>query len=109
MANTNILMIMLYSFIILMSLLPKGMCYEKSYYAIIKSCAGWRLNHLPELKRFIREKVPEYPVEVVFPGGDPRLVIMDNEGNEVEEFAIADMTEAQLEQLFAEKGIKKFE
>ena len=48
-------------------------------------------------------------MEVVFPGGDPQLVIMDNEGNEVEEFFIADMTEAQIEQLFAEKGIKKFE
>ena len=39
------------------------------------------------------KKASDYPVEVVFPGGDPKLVIMDNNGDQVEEINLTTMSE----------------
>ena len=33
------IVLLIYSFIVLMSIIPTGTC-EKTYYAVIKSCAG---------------------------------------------------------------------
>ena len=99
--------LLLYSLIVLMSIIPIGTC-EKTYYAVIKSCAGWRLNKLPELKKFLRDEIDSYPVEVVFPGGDPQLVIMDNEGNEVEEISLVNMKGDELAALLEKKGFNKY-
>ena len=82
---------------------------EKSYYAIIKSCAGWKLNSLPEIKNFLMKKASDYPVEVVFPGGDPKLVIMDNNGDQVEEINLTTMSEKEIIDLLTQKGFGKYE
>ena len=101
------IVLLLYSLIVLMSIIPMRTC-EKTYYAVIKSCAGWRLNKLPELKKFLRDEIDSYPVEVVFPGGDPQLVIMDNEGNEVEEISLVNMKGDELAALLEKKGFNKY-
>ena len=66
------------------------------------------MNKLPELKKFLRDEIDSYPVEVVFPGGDPQLVIMDNEGNEVEEISLVNMKGEQLAELLEKKGFHKY-
>ena len=101
------IVLLLYSLIVLMSMIPMRTC-EKTYYAVIKSCAGWRLNKLPELKKFLRDEIDSYPVEVVFPGGDPQLVIMDNEGNEIEEISLVNMKGDELAALLEKKGFNKY-
>ena len=97
----------LFLFILLNSLFCRTSA--KSQYAIIKSCAGWRLNSLPEIKNFLLKEVNNYPVEVVFPGGDPKLVIMDNEGNEVEEINLTQLNEKGIIHLLTQKGFGKYQ
>ena len=48
-----------------------------------------------------------YPIEVVYCGGDPRLVIMDDQGNEIEEIELYDKNEQQIMDLLESKGINK--
>ena len=81
---------------------------NNNYIGIIKTCSGWRLNHLPEIKNFIRNLTDCYPIEVVFPGGDPRLVIMNNDGDEIEEISLLNMNIKEMENLLENKGFHKF-
>ena len=84
------------------------LCNEK-YYGIIKTCSGWRLNKLPEVKEFLKNYSDQYPIEVVFCGGDPRLSIMNYEGDEIEEISLVHKNKNQIEELLKEKGFEKFE
>ena len=79
----------------------------KEKYGIIRSCHGWALNKLPSLKSFLRENATDYDVDVVYPGGDPVLQILDAYGNEIEKIDIADKSSDQLGQLLEEKGFGK--
>ena len=49
-----------------------------------------------------------YPVEVVYCGGDPRLALMDEKGNEIEEIDLTEMDEAQIGNLIERKGFIPF-
>ena len=51
-------------------------------YAIIRSCSGWRLNNLPEMKRFLKEEAKNWDLTVEFSGGDPILHLY-NEHNQI--------------------------
>ena len=47
--------------------------------AILRSCSGWALNRLPQVKGWINNQAPKaYPdnVEIKYMGGDPRIVIV---------------------------------
>lgn len=55
------------------------------------------------------KKAADYPVEVVFPGGDPKLVIMDNNGDQVEEINLTTMSEKEIIDLLTQKGFGKYE
>jgi len=60
------------------------------------------------VKSFLKIFAHEYPIEVVFCGGDPRLVLMDKEGNEIEEIELHSMDEQQISNLIISKGFEKF-
>jgi hypothetical protein len=60
------------------------------------------------VKSFLKSFADEYPIEVVFCGGDPRFVIMDSEGKELETIEIDLMNEIQIKELIESKGFKKF-
>jgi hypothetical protein len=66
------------------------------------------LNKLPEVKEFLKNYVDEYPIEVVFPGGDPRLTIMNHGGEEIEEISLVNMNKIDIERLLNQKGFYKF-
>ena len=55
------------------------------------------------------KKASDYPVEVVFPGGDPKLAIMDNNGDQVEEINLTTMSEKEIIDLLTQKGFGKYE
>ncbi|CAG9312139.1 unnamed protein product [Blepharisma stoltei] len=65
---------------------------------IMKSCSGWRLNRLPLVKKFIREDSEFYNLEIIYEGGDPRLIFIDETGKEAETVNVSDLDQ---------KGIKK--
>ena len=95
------------SFYLILFFLNFILCNEK-YIGIIKTCSGWRLNHLPEVKEFIKNYADDYPIEVVFCGGDPRLIIMNYEGDEIEQISLVHKTRNEIEELLKEKGFNKF-
>ena len=97
----------IWSFYLFLFFLNLILCNEK-YIGIIKTCSGWRLNKLPEVKEFLKNYVDEYPIEVVFSGGDPRLIIMNYEGDEIEQISLVHKTRNEIEELLKEKGFNKF-
>jgi hypothetical protein len=60
------------------------------------------------VKSFLKSFADDYPIEVVFCRGDPRFVIMDSEGKELETIEIDLMNENQIKELIESKGFKKF-
>jgi len=60
------------------------------------------------VKSFLKNFADEYPIEVDFCGGDPRFVIMDAEGRELETIEIDLMEENEIKNLIESKGFKKF-
>ena len=90
-------------------LLLSFLVYSQPFHrAIIKTCSGWRLNSLPLVKSFLFFQAESYPVEVVYCGGDPRLALMDDKGNELEEIDISEMNEEQIGNLIESKGFIPF-
>ncbi len=61
------------------------------------------------MKSFLKNFADDYPIEVVYCGGDPRLVIMDSEGNEIEEIELDDKSEEEIIKIIESKGFEKFE
>ena len=61
------------------------------------------------MKSFLKNFADDYPIEVVFCGGDPRLVIMDLQGNELETIELEDKNEEEIKTLIESKGFQKFE
>ena len=61
------------------------------------------------MKSFLKDFADNYPIEVVYCGGDPRLVIMDNDGTELEEIELEDKNEEEIAQLLESKGFHKLD
>ena len=61
------------------------------------------------MKSFLKNFAEDYPIEVVYCGVDPRFVIMDNKGNEIEEIQLQDKNEQQIVQLIESKGFYKLD
>ena len=81
---------------------------QNKNFGIIKTCSGWRLNKLPEIKNFLKYDVQYYDVEVVYPGGDPIFCIIDNYGNEIEQISLINLKRDEIGELIEKKGFKKF-
>ena len=76
----------------------------------IRSCRGWKLNRLPEVKAFLKEgHVDEYEdVSITWiPGHTPELHILNDEGELTEKVVLKDYTTDGLHDLMEEKGFKK--
>jgi len=78
--------------------------------AVIESCAGWRLNKLPEVKKFLTDDF-----EVLFentkfkkvPGKSPELKFFNQHGEELEKMDISRLTRSELNKLMDTKGIPR--
>lgn len=78
--------------------------------ARIESCAGWRLNKLPEVKTFIYEDFEKNYENSVFkkvPGKSPEMIFLNRNGEELERVDISKMTREELNKLMEAKGIAK--
>ena len=76
--------------------------------ARIESCAGWRLNKLPEVKKFIYEDFEKKFERTTFkkvPGKSPELFFYNANGEELERMDISKMKRDELNQLVKAKGI----
>ena len=66
----------------------------------IKSCSGWKLNGLPEVKRFIKttghaDSYQDLTINFIR-GHAPVLIIQDDTGKEIEKIDLATYTTDQL-------------
>ncbi len=61
------------------------------------------------MKNFLKSLADDFPIEVVYCGGDPRLVIMDLQGNEIEEIELDEKNEEQIVDILQQKGFLKYE
>jgi len=74
----------------------------------IESCAGWRLNKLPEVKQFIFEDFEKKYERTTFkrmPGKSPEMIFLNANGEELERVDIAKMTRQELNKFVQAKGI----
>jgi hypothetical protein len=62
------------------------------------------LNKLPLVKKFILEEAPTYELEVIYVGGDPRLVFLDEYGTEVYEENVSEYDVEGIKMILAKHG-----
>ena len=75
----------------------------------VESCGGWRLNRLPEVKKFLNEDfVAKYQNTEYkkVPGKAPEMFFLDENDEVVEKLNIEDMKRDELNKFIQEKGIK---
>lgn len=56
------------------------------------------------MKNFLTIHAKDYQVEVIYSGGDPRLILLDIQEIQLEEIVLISMDENQIMQLLEEKG-----
>lgn len=77
--------------------------------ARVESCGGWRLNGLPEVKKFIFEDIPLYP-QAEFkrvPGASPELFYLNSLGEVVEKVDLSKKSRQECNQLLLDKNFFK--
>jgi len=98
------------AFLILFSVCEAELQDTKVVKARIESCGGWRLNRLPEVKRFIYEDVDQYPDTVTFkkiPGAPPSLKFLNAADEVVEEIDLSLYTKDGCNMLLEKHGFAK--
>jgi Sep15/SelM redox domain len=69
------------------------------------------LNHLPEVKRFLKEKghADAYPqLKVTYIAGrTPELFIRDDKGNEIDKIDLSHMSTEEIHKLMVDKGFER--
>merc|ERR1711899_474183 len=74
----------------------------------VESCAGWRLNKLPEVKKFIYEDLEKKYERTTFkkiPGKSPEMIFYNTNGEELERIDISKLKRDELDALIVAKGI----
>jgi hypothetical protein len=61
------------------------------------------------VKNFLKSFADDYPIEVVYCGGDPRLIIMDQNGNELETIELDNLNEEQIAENLHKRGFNKYQ
>lgn len=77
--------------------------------ARVESCSGWRLNRLPEVKKFIFEDIPFFH-NVEFknkPGANPDLLLLNSDLEIVERIDLAKLNREECNDLLTQKGFYK--
>jgi hypothetical protein len=77
-------------------------------FALLKTCPSCRLNTLPEVKDFIKNESQNYPIDVVYCTGDPRIVIMNDEGLEIESTFITFHKKTEIMNHLESKGFNRY-
>jgi len=79
--------------------------------AEVISCGGWRLNKLPEVKKFIYEDIPLFHnVEFVKKAGAlPTVALFDKDDKEYVRYTLSDMNREGLNDFFLSRGFFKKE
>jgi len=74
--------------------------------ARVESCGGWRLNRLPEVKRFIFKELPLFHnAEFKQIGGaSPELIYLNSLGEEIERVPLSEKTQIECRDLLLTKG-----
>ena len=80
--------------------------------ATIESCTGWKLNGLPEVRRFLKEpghadSYGDYVNIDWKPGFAPVLYFKDDNGNVLEKVDLAPFTTDQIHALLADRGFER--
>ena len=78
------------------------------YSCRVESCAGWRLNKLPEVKAFIFEDLESKYSRTSFkriPGKSPEMIFFNANDEEIERVDISKMTRKELNTFVQAKGI----
>lgn len=77
--------------------------------ARVESCGGWRLNRLPEVKKFIHEDIPLFHNAKFKPvgGAPPELVLLNRFDQVVERIALDKLNREECNQLMLKKGFYK--
>jgi len=76
----------------------------------VESCAGWRLNKLPEVKKFIQEDLETLFLNTEFkkiPGKSPTMIFYNQHGEELEQMDISSLVRSELVALLDRKGIAR--
>jgi len=77
----------------------------------IQSCSACKLNRLPAVKKFIKEKGQADSYENMkinyIPGHNPDLVLFDSQNNEVERIDMSNYNTEQLHELVQSKGFNR--
>jgi hypothetical protein len=73
---------------------------------VVESCAGCRLNRLPEVKQFIYEDLEKYGGTEFkrMPGKPPVMFFYDAEGHIVEKFEMDHKKRVELNAMLVERG-----
>ena len=83
-------------------------CRARRLRRLIKTCNSV-LNTLPKIKNFLFNKADNFPIDILYVGGDPRIVFMDEKGEEIEEIDISKMDEIKIENLIESKGFLRYD
>ncbi len=81
---------------------------NKSLKAILKTCSGWRLSQLFEIKEFIRHEISFYPVEILFSSGDPRILFLDSNGEIYFSKYIANLNREEINVVLSDLGFTRY-
>jgi len=76
------------------------------YSVRVESCAGWRLNKLPEVKKFIQEDLETLFQHTEFkkiPGKSPEMIFYNQHGEELERMDISGLVRSELVALLDKK------
>jgi len=80
------------------------------YRAVVESCAGWRLNKLPEVKNFIHGDLVSKFERTEFkkiPGKAPIIIFYNQAGKEMESLNIEKYSREDLNKMLVSKGIPR--
>jgi len=111
MARWTCLLLLVLGTISLTSALNDGSQRKDVMMARVQSCSGWRLNKLPEVKRFIKRDLELFH-NVEFknkPGASPELHLLDMDGQLVEAIDLAPLDQKGCNELLIKKGFFKKE
>ncbi len=96
-------------FILLFLALFTSRLINTKNFAVLKTCSGWSLGRLPEVKDFIFHELHNYPLDVIYCGGDPYITIIDEKGNILSEVPIRGFTKTSIMNYLEEKGFSRLQ
>jgi len=76
--------------------------------AVLKTCSGCGLNKLPQVTEFIIHDSMNFPLEIVYCGGDPYIAFVDSTGNVLSEHKIKTFTRSRIASLLESHGFNKY-